>query len=304
MKKIFLFLFLFVFSKVSLAALITKEQTKDPNFHFITVSGPIEPDDGIKFNRIVSDIRNGFVVLDSPGGAVLSGLEIGRAIRNKKLMTGVPSSTLCASSCALIWLAGSTRYAEESSMVGFHAAYVIRNGKQVETGVGNALIGAYLNELGLSDSAIIFVTKAPPEGIEQLTKMKSEQVGISYKSISEVSSTRSSKKDFQIADQPYDPLKVVIAFYQFLGLGDGSSAAALVIPEKRGIGPFNERNIGQFFGSMKEPLKVISVKLMSSDTVEVNYTYRYTKSQCIGRAVVETGYFMGYTLIKKISANC
>jgi len=304
MKKIYISILILVFSQFSSAALITKEQTRDPNFHFITVSGAIEPEDGIKFSRIVSEVKNGFVVLDSPGGAVLSGLEIGRLIRNKKLMTGVPSSTLCASSCALIWLAGATRYAEESSMVGFHAAYVVRNGKQVETGVGNALIGAYLNELGLSDRAIVFVTKAPPEGIEQLTKAKSEQVGITYKSISEVSPSRSTRKDFQIEDQPYDPLKVVVSFYQYLGLADGSSAAALVIPEKRGIGPFNERNIGQFFGSMKEPLKVNSVKLLSSDTVEVNYTYRVSKSQCNGKAIVETGYFMGNTLIKKISANC
>ena len=69
----------------------------------------------------------------NPGGAVLSGLEIGRQIKSKKLMTAVPSSTLCASSCALIWLAGATRFAEDSSIVGFHAAYVIKNGKQVET---------------------------------------------------------------------------------------------------------------------------------------------------------------------------
>ena len=245
------------------------------------MSGTIESGDGAKFSRIVEDTKNGLVILDSPGGAVLSGLEIGRQIKSKNLMTGVPSSTLCASSCALIWLAGSTRYAEESSIVGFHAAYVIRNGKQVETGVGNALIGAYLNELGLSDRAIIFVTQAPPEGIEQLTKFKGGQIGIAYKSVAEISPTRSTKKDFQIADQLYDPFKVAVSFYQSLSLGDGSAAAALVVPEKRGIGPFNERNIGQFFGSMQEPLKVNSVRLIGSDTVEVNYTYRFTKSPAL-----------------------
>jgi hypothetical protein len=304
MKISHVILIILLLSNSSWAAKIIKDTSIDPNFHFITVSGTIESGDGAKFSRIVEDTKNGFVILDSPGGAVLSGLEIGRQIKSKKLMTGVPSSTLCASSCALIWLAGATRYAEDSSIVGFHAAYVIRNGKQVETGVGNALIGAYLNELGLSDRAIIFVTQAPPEGIEQLTKFKGEQIGIGYKSAAEISPTRSTKKDFQIADQPYDPLKVAVSFYQSLSLGDGSAAAALVVPEKRGIGPFNERNIGQFFGSMQEPLKVNSVKLIGSDTVEVNYTYRYTKSQCIGRAIVETGYFMGNTLIKKISANC
>jgi len=141
-------------SNPSWSAKIIKDTSLDPNFHFITVSGTIESGDGAKFSRIVEDTKNGLVILDSPGGAVLSGLEIVRQIKSKNLMTGVPSSTLCASSCALIWLAGSTRYAEESSIVGFHAAYVIRNGKQVETGVGNALIGAYLNELGLSDRAM------------------------------------------------------------------------------------------------------------------------------------------------------
>jgi hypothetical protein len=38
--------------------------------------------------------------------------------------------------------------------IGFHAAYRLENGAAIETGVGNALLGAYLSNLGLLEQAI------------------------------------------------------------------------------------------------------------------------------------------------------
>jgi len=258
-------------------------------------------------------VERAIVLLDSGGGSVLDGIYIGRNIRDRGFFTAVPEKTLCASSCALVWLAGAQRFAEESSFIGFHAAYILRDGKYIETGAGNALIGSYLNQLGLSDRAILFVTSAPPEGIERLSKQKAAAVGIPYRSvkdsitITEEKSFRSLPADRQgagLVNNPYDPVRVVASFYNALSSGNGNAASALVVPEKRGIGPFNEKNISSFFGSMAQPLTVRSIERTSNDIVQVRYTYRVTKTQCVGIALVRTEYILGNTLIQGITANC
>ena len=44
------------------------------------------------------------------------------------------------------------------AQIGFHAAYVVQSGIASETGSGNALVGAYLANMGLPDSAVIYAT--------------------------------------------------------------------------------------------------------------------------------------------------
>jgi hypothetical protein len=62
--------------------------------------------------------------------------------------------------------------------IGFHAAYVNENGQAIETGVGNAVLGAYLNKLGLTDRAIIFITQAHPNQLTWLTIADATREGI------------------------------------------------------------------------------------------------------------------------------
>lgn len=298
------FIFLLLWVTVANSATITRERYGSSEIFFVTISGEINSDDSIKFENIISGISKVIVILDSPGGSVLSGLDIGRRIKSNNFVTAVPGNALCASSCALIWLAGANRYAENNSYVGFHAAYVYKNGKPIESGMGNALVGAYLNSLGLPDSAIIYVTKAPPEGMLRLSRATGEQVGITYSSINDGSFDVKERKDISVKKGVYDPIRTVSRFYSALSNGDGETASSLVIPEKRGIGPFNEKNISSFYGVMKAPLTVQSATRLSEDLVEVRYTYTYTKSQCNGVAKVETQYFMGNTLISRIKANC
>jgi PAN domain len=64
------------------------------------------------------------------------------------------------------------------SRVGFHAAFVQQNGQSRETGLGNAIVGAYLNQLGLSQAAVAYVASAPPEGMTWLTPEDASRVGI------------------------------------------------------------------------------------------------------------------------------
>jgi hypothetical protein len=62
--------------------------------------------------------------------------------------------------------------------IGFHAAYVVVNGVPNESGAGNALVGAYLNRIGLSDSAIIYITRAHPTEMTWLTLEQAAKSGI------------------------------------------------------------------------------------------------------------------------------
>ena len=106
-------------------------------------------------------------------------------------------------------------------------------------------------------------------------------------------------------DQGYDPASAVRNFYLALSRADGATAAALVVPEKQGKGPFNANNISQFYSSLREPLKILSIERSSNDFVSVKYRFtRANGSSCIGEAKVNTIYTNGRTMIQGISANC
>jgi hypothetical protein len=97
----------------------------------------IQDGDDRTFNGLTAALPAGsVVVLASQGGSVVPALEIGRAIRLKAFTTVVASNSLCASACALTWLAGTHRFMSANSHIGFHAAYRVVDGKSAaESGV-------------------------------------------------------------------------------------------------------------------------------------------------------------------------
>jgi hypothetical protein len=103
----------------------------------------------------------------------------------------------------------------------------------------------------------------------------------------------------------YDPVGVVTSFYTALSEANGRSAVALVVPEKRGAGPYVEANINKFYSSLREPLKILSVERIDTDHVSVRYSFtRPSGSACAGHAKVNTIFQNGGTFIKGIAANC
>ena len=147
----------------------------------IELSGSIEAGDEIKFQEVALQHDRAIVRLNSNGGALRPGLEIGRAINLRGYTTLIADSDTCASSCALIWLAGETRFLGLGARVGFHASYRDENGRFVESSVGNALIGHYLSKLDLPAEAVIFTTQAPPDRILWLTPDRMDLAGIPFK---------------------------------------------------------------------------------------------------------------------------
>ncbi|MDR6829019.1 hypothetical protein J2X48_002934 [Bosea sp. BE271] len=144
----------------------------------ILVRGELAIGDDKAFANVALVHSSAVVVLDSNGGLLLPGLEIGKAIRLKGFATVVPEGFQCASACALAWLAGTPRLLSPSGRVGFHAAYLESDGKLMPAATGNALVGAYLNQLNLPTSAVIYITSAPPEGMRWLNLADAQQNGI------------------------------------------------------------------------------------------------------------------------------
>lgn len=266
----------------------------------IQINGVIRSGDEDQFLKLIDNSNVAIVILNSEGGSVKAAIEIGRMIRLRNFATVVLPNTLCASACALTWLAGTPRYLDTYSRLGFHAAYRVIDGKVTESGTANALIGAYLNQIGLQESVITYVTSAPPEGISWLSHDAASAIGISFQSPTNLIIENQEIPKSTLIN---DPIGATTAFYSALAIADGDAASALVVPEKRGKGAFNEDSIRNYFGAMSIPLMLTSTKLIGQNVVRVNYTYKTNSGIfCNGRADVETTFIYGKTLISRIKA--
>jgi len=148
----------------------------------IVIFGRIAPETEGAFTTAVAANRGARVVLNSGGGSLTPALNIGRFIRENNLQTYVPDGAGCFSACSLIWLAGTERHIGQAARIGFHAAYIARQGGpgQVSSS-GNAVIGAYLSRLGYNDGAIRLFTAAPPNQIVVVKPSQFEQNGVSVR---------------------------------------------------------------------------------------------------------------------------
>jgi len=146
----------------------------------IAIEGTIASGDEEKFRRLSVQYDNAVVALSSEGGTLLSAIEIGKMIRLKEFPTLVMDNYECTSACALIWIAGSTRFLAPRGRVGFHASYRDEGGRRVETGLGNALVGRYLTLLNLPEKAVLFATAAPPDKVLWLSPSNMRAAGIDF----------------------------------------------------------------------------------------------------------------------------
>lgn len=145
----------------------------------IRLSGTITSGDFQRFESTISTYKDGTIFLSSDGGLILEALAIGQLVRERNFETVVLKNRTCASSCGLIWLAGTGRTIEGNGRVGFHAAYILQKKLASESGTANALVGAYLERLGLNSEAIIFATNAAPNQMKWLSKIDASKTAIS-----------------------------------------------------------------------------------------------------------------------------
>ncbi|MFN0193435.1 MAG: PAN domain-containing protein [Aestuariivirga sp.] len=151
---------------------------RNPDFTIIVIDGEITFGDDERFEGIALSENKAIVILSSPGGLADPALRIGRTIRLRSFVTAVRQGSDCASACGIIWLGGVKRIVMAGGRVGFHAAYRRQNGAFYESGKSNALVGAYLNQLGLTPTAIGYLTETSPDSMGWLTEEAASILGI------------------------------------------------------------------------------------------------------------------------------
>ena len=195
-RYLFLVFSLFIFT--AHAAEITRVDGKEGDADLIFFKGEIKDGDDKTFKGVALNSEAAIVVFDSPGGLLRTAIEIGKVIRIKGFATAVIDSD-CASSCALAWLAGQPRMLTKSSGVGFHEAYNEEaDGTKTSASTGNALVGSYLNSLGLNENVVTFVTAAKADKITWLSKQYADEIGLQ---VSIVDNSRKARTNFNRAIQ-------------------------------------------------------------------------------------------------------
>ncbi len=156
------------------AASISIESTgPDP---VVVVQGSFEGKDGEQFFTKTGSLSAAIIRLESNGGSLVAGIQIGETIRLKGFQTLVPAGARCASACAMAWLGGTQRFMGPNARIGLHLA---SNAKSAQgTGVANALLGAYLNRVGLPYSAVVYITQSVPQSVTWLSIADAKRLGI------------------------------------------------------------------------------------------------------------------------------
>lgn len=144
----------------------------------ITIKGEFKLGDENKFRSVALATNRATVYLDSQGGKIYPAFEIGKMIRIKGFATAVQEA-VCASSCAMVWLAGEPRMMSNFTAIGFHTPYVIdKNGKTKSDVTHGALVGSYLTSLGFSQKAVMYVVTANADDMHWLQKSTADKLGI------------------------------------------------------------------------------------------------------------------------------
>jgi hypothetical protein len=186
-----------LWSTSALAAKITLAPWGDDPAHgIVAIEGDLVSGDDVKFRAQVGRLTKAIVVFNSDGGNLLAGIQIGKTIRLKSFATAVLDGSRCASACAFAWLGGSLRFMERGAQIGFHAAYIDSAGRASESGVGNALLGSYLTQIGLSENAVVYITQAAPTELTWLNLRDAKQIGIEVLPFEPPPSTQ--KRDAQV----------------------------------------------------------------------------------------------------------
>jgi hypothetical protein len=165
----------------SMAATVTVHEPDGEGRVFVDVIGKIGDGDFETFKEKTDRIHPKklvIVTLMSQGGLIDPAMQIGELVLKRGMTTFVPGDRTCASACTLIWAAGFPRTVGDTPQIGFHAAWDESTGR--ESGAGNAVMGAYLSNLGFGYKAIYFMTRRGPTSLEWLPPDVAKERGIKW----------------------------------------------------------------------------------------------------------------------------
>jgi hypothetical protein len=149
----------------------------------VDINGDILTETVNSFKSAVKDCcsnngKNVIVRIKSEGGQVVAANAIATYIKDRGWQTLAQEK--CKSSCTYIWLAGSTRWVAEGTIIGFHQTFDIKHPDKPDK-IGNDLARKVYTSLGLSKKAIDWALQS--RKITRLTPAIADEFHISYKLI-------------------------------------------------------------------------------------------------------------------------
>ena len=158
------------------------EVHRGDDLNVLVVTEEILPGDDEAFlvalTEATADGEGALVVLASPGGALGAGMHMGLMIAEAGVPTFVPENEVCASACALAWLAGAPRMMTTQSEIGFHQPYDEREGEMVPSIEANAVVGHYIATIGEGPEIVSFAVSAPPDQMAWLDMGTAHMIGL------------------------------------------------------------------------------------------------------------------------------
>lgn len=178
---------------------------------FITMSGEIRPGDAERVAQRLGALQFGpgsvaHVVLNSPGGSLVDGMEIGRIVASlpttvtTDVGAGETRAADCASACVFIFMGGHYRSLRQGSRLGVHQFYPTDdNGMTGAEGVSvgqvlSAEIVDYMTEMRVNPTFFNLMTQPMPEEILWVSAEDLDRYGVTTGAI------RDQRMEYRNAD--------------------------------------------------------------------------------------------------------
>ena len=142
-----------------------------------------------EFLRAVSRTKPDLVIMEGPGGVLGEAMMIADEIRARRIDTLVSPNRSCASACAVIFLAGRTKYLGRGAAVGLHSAR-FRDGRRSRE--GTTIMAAYLRRLGVPQSILRRMERTAPSEIAWLSR--SDQRALRIQAVDTAPQGRGSRR--------------------------------------------------------------------------------------------------------------
>jgi len=147
---------------------VRKVRDNTNSCHHLELDGRIDEDSAEALRRIVQDMPsctiNGVtyyqtIYMNSLGGLLKYGYEIGKLLRESVIEAQVVDGQICASACALAFIAAQSRSMSGSAKLVFHAPYTISNGSvdcRTSNDISENLLSYYEAMIGADNATLLF----------------------------------------------------------------------------------------------------------------------------------------------------
>ena len=150
----------------------------------VYLEGKIDPGAPDRLSRALDGVKGKIAIwLNSPGGNLFAGMQLGRIIRKRGASTYIIDyRTLlpgeCYSSCSLAFLGGVYRFNNNGARYGVHRAS-LRAGPAGDLGQDlSAAVGSYIREMGVDARLLDLWVRAAPDEMYLLSQQEAEGLGV------------------------------------------------------------------------------------------------------------------------------